>query len=313
MGVCMLDVRKLSLLREVALQGGITAAAHSLGLSPSAVSQQLARLETEAGVPLTSVLGRGIQLTQAALDLVARTEDILALLEEAEADLVEAREGLTGTVRVASFHTFSVTALAETVRALERIAPGVTMKFVELDPEEALVELTARRADIVLVDEYPGLPLPPGRGLVRHLVARESVRAFLPSADAEPATVPWVAEPRASHSFVWMRSICRGAGFEPTVQFESPDFFVHRRLVEQGVAAAFLPHSVSVGLDPSLAIDVTDGARVYRNLYTLVRRGTEHSPIIAACQAAISDAVVKVTGATIGGPEDPPAAHTVQL
>lgn len=293
----MLDVRKLALLREVALQGGVTAAASSLGISPSAVSQQLTRLESETGVPLTIALGRGIQLTQAAHDLVARTEELLALLESAEVALAEARAGLSGTVKLAAFHTFSLTALGSTVRALQRLAPGVEIEFVELDPENALTELSARRADIALVDEYPGLPLPPGRGLVRRLVTREALRAYLPELAADPARVAWAAEPRLSDSFQWMRNVCRSAGFEPNVRFESPDFHVHRRLVEQGLAAAFLPHSVGASLDPSLVADVTGGTPMHRSLYTLVRRGTERSPVIAACQSAISEAVRAATGA----------------
>lgn len=292
----MLDVRKLALLREVALHGGVTAAALSLNISPSAVSQQLTRLESETGVPLTVALGRGIQLTQAAHDLVARTEEVLALLESAEAALTEARAGLSGTVKLAAFHTFSMTALGATVTALQRLAPGVEIEFVELDPEHALTELSARRADIALVDEYPGLPLPPGRGLVRSLVVREAVHAYLPRPDIDPARVAWAAEPRHSDSFVWMRSVCRSAGFEPNVRFESPDFHVHRRLVEQGLAAAFLPQSVGAGLDHSLVTDVTRGKPMHRSLYTLVRRGTERSPAITACQSAIFETTVAAAG-----------------
>ncbi|MHA3683558.1 LysR family transcriptional regulator [Leucobacter sp. HY1908] len=288
----MLDVRKLTLLREVSLRGGVTAAATALNISPSAVSQQLARLEAETGVPLTVALGRGIQLTPAAHELVAHTEEVLAALETAEAALTRAREGLSGTVRIAAFHTFSIAALGESVRALTRMAPGLEVEFVELDPEQAVTELLARRADIALVDEYAGFPLPPTRGIVRSLVMHEKLVAYLPHAGANPAQVPWAAEPTSSDSFSWMRAVCRSAGFEPTVRFVSSDFHVHRLLVEQGLAAAFLPHSVTANLDPSLVIDLGAGEVLERALYTLVRRGTERSPVIAACQSAIAEATV---------------------
>ena len=291
----MLDVRKLTLLREVSLRGGVTAAAAALNISPSAVSQQLARLEAETGVPLTVALGRGIQLTTAAQDLVAHTEEVLAALESAEAALVQAREGLSGTVRIAAFHTFAIATLGESVRALTRIAPGLEVEFVELDPEQAITELLARRADIALVDEYAGFPLPPARGIVRSLVTHERLVAYLPHAGADPARVPWAAEPAGSDSFNWMRAVCRSAGFEPAVRFVSPDFHVHRLLVEQGLAAAFLPHSVTAGLDPALVIDLGGGEVFERALYTLVRRGTERSPVIAACQAAIAEAAAVPT------------------
>lgn len=292
----MLDIRRLTLLREVALRGGVTAAARSLDLSPSAVSQQLSRLESEVGVALTVAFGRGIQLTQAARDLVAHTEEVLATLEIAEAELTAARSGLSGRVRVAAFHTFALTSLGATVVELARTAPDVEIEFVQLDPEEAITELSARRADVVLVDEYPGFPLRPAPGLNRTEIARESVRAYLPRHDSDPATVPWVTEPRQSDAHLWARSICRTAGFEPRVRFESPDLHAHRQLVEHGHAAAFLPHSVAAGLDPRLARSLPSSPQLYRSLYTLVRRGSEHSPAISACQRAIAAVTARVLG-----------------
>ena len=76
----MLDVHKLALLREVALHGSVTAAARSLQMSTSNISQRLSRLEQETGVRLLETVGRGVILTDAAWQLVAQTEDILAAL-----------------------------------------------------------------------------------------------------------------------------------------------------------------------------------------------------------------------------------------
>ena len=69
----MLDVRRLSLLRELSLRGTITAVASALHQTPSSVSQQLALLEKEAGVPLLLKAGRRLQLTPHAELLVAHT------------------------------------------------------------------------------------------------------------------------------------------------------------------------------------------------------------------------------------------------
>jgi DNA-binding transcriptional LysR family regulator len=76
----VLELRRLRLLRELHERGTIAAVADALQFTPSAVSQQLALLEREAGVPLLERSGRGVRLTDPALGLVEHAE---ALLERA--------------------------------------------------------------------------------------------------------------------------------------------------------------------------------------------------------------------------------------
>src|SRR5690625_868315 len=248
----MLDVHKLALLREVALHGSVTAAARWMQMSTSTISRRLSRLQQETGVRLLETAGRGVSLTDAALRLVAQTEDILAALEQAEADLSASRDALAGRVRLVGFHSFALRMLAGVAARLREIAPALNLEFRQLDPEEAIDEVLARRADIAVADEYPGIPLPPTLGLVRTELGREPIRAFLPAAEAEPDQVHWAMEPRHTDSFRWSVATCRKAGFEPRVRFESPDPSVHRQLLERGAAAAFLPSTIAEGVSESL-------------------------------------------------------------
>src|SRR4051812_26904733 len=96
----MLDVRRLRLLRELALRGTIAAVAQALSFSPSAVSQQLAVLEREAGVPLLERTGRRVRLTPAGQNLARHAEAVLQRLEQAAAELVDARHGLAGPLPI---------------------------------------------------------------------------------------------------------------------------------------------------------------------------------------------------------------------
>ena len=66
----MIDLRRLRLLRELAYRDTIAAVATAMNYTPSAVSQQLAILEREAGVPLLERTGRRVRLTAAAWTLV---------------------------------------------------------------------------------------------------------------------------------------------------------------------------------------------------------------------------------------------------
>ena len=83
----MLDVHRLVMLRAVAAEGSIAAAARSLQYTRSAVSQQLTALESEAGARLVDRTGNRIALTQLGAALVAQTERILTELRAAEAML----------------------------------------------------------------------------------------------------------------------------------------------------------------------------------------------------------------------------------
>src|SRR5688500_12047164 len=101
----MLDLRRLRMLRELKERGTIAAVADALRFTPSAVSQQLALLEREAGVPLLERQGRGVRLTDAALVLVGHAEALLDRAALAEADLAAAAGAVTGRGRIAGFQS----------------------------------------------------------------------------------------------------------------------------------------------------------------------------------------------------------------
>src|SRR5215216_973091 len=119
----MLELRRLRLLRELNERDTIAAVADALGFTPSAVSQQLAMLEREAGVRLLQRAGRGVRLTDAALVLVGHAE---ALVERA---------------------------------ALAEEAPQLRCELVEAEPEQALPALALGDVDLVLGDEWEDQPL----------------------------------------------------------------------------------------------------------------------------------------------------------
>jgi DNA-binding transcriptional LysR family regulator len=100
----MIDVRRLRLLFELSHRGTITAVADALAYTPSAVSQQLAALEREAGVPLLERSGRRVVLTPAGAVLTRYAESVFAVLEEASAALAATRTSLTGPLRIGAGH-----------------------------------------------------------------------------------------------------------------------------------------------------------------------------------------------------------------
>ena len=121
----MLDLHRLSLLRELAMRGTVTEVANSLNFAPSTVSAQLARLEKEAGTTLLVSSGRKLMLTTAALGLVEHTDKMLAIMEQATAELAEAETMVAGTVRVSMFQTSALALLPGTLELLRQTHPNI--------------------------------------------------------------------------------------------------------------------------------------------------------------------------------------------
>src|SRR4029450_10876612 len=101
----MLDVRRLRVLREVVARGSFSAAAESLHLSQSAVSQQIAGLEREVGIPLLERTSDGPKLTSAGEALMEHGDAVICRLEEAEREIAQIAGLEGGRLRLASFST----------------------------------------------------------------------------------------------------------------------------------------------------------------------------------------------------------------
>jgi DNA-binding transcriptional LysR family regulator len=104
----MLDVRRMQVLRAVVTSGSVSAAATNLGYTPSAISQQIAALEKEAGVALLERSGRGVRPTAAGVLLTEHAGLIGTRLAEAETALADLRAGVTGRVAVRYFSSAAI-------------------------------------------------------------------------------------------------------------------------------------------------------------------------------------------------------------
>src|SRR4051794_8283761 len=149
----MLDVKRLRVLREVSLRGSFSAAAESLAYTQSAVSQQIAALEREAGTVLVERRARGVHLTEAGHALVAHADVILARLSDAEAEL-EAIAGMRGgRVRIVSFPTAGATIAPRAIARFRERHPGVDVTLEPREPHEGLECVKCGECDIALTVE----------------------------------------------------------------------------------------------------------------------------------------------------------------
>jgi molybdate transport repressor ModE-like protein len=290
----MLDVKRLRILREVAEHGSFSAAADSLHLTQSAVSQQIAALERETGTMLVDRNRGNLRLTDPGEALVCHTEAVMARLEEAERELHEIAGLRGGRVRMASFPTAGATLVIRAVASFRKRYPEVDLTLSEAEPEESIPGLRAADQDLILVYDYESLPLPEERDLERVLLLEERMQLALPKNHplAGDETVPladfaedtWVigTETGAGSCRGNVYMACRAAGFEPSVGFESDDYQVHMSLVAAGMGISLVPELLLTGRHPGITIiDIEPDAPV-RRVWALTRPEESRSPATGA-------------------------------
>ncbi|MGW4928934.1 LysR family transcriptional regulator [Agromyces sp. NPDC004153] len=307
----MLDVRRLRLLVELSRRGTLAAVADALSYSPSSVSQQLGLLEREAGVPLLVQVGRRVQLTPQALVLVEHGKAVLDRLEEAEADVARSLTSVGGTVRIAVFQSAAHAVMPQALTLLAAGHPDLRVEVTEREPEAGLFEVAARDFDLVVAEQYPGHARPRHPELDRVPLASDAIRLAVPSfprveqrpakpdASRNPAPElsstahrPWVMEPAGTASRVWAEQLCRAAGFEPDVRFETADLMAHIRLIRSGNAVGLLPDLVWAGERPSVLLAPLPGDP-HREVFSSARHAAAGRPAVVAVRDALARAAAR--------------------
>ncbi len=291
----MLDLRRVSLLREVHRRGTLHAVARALSYSPSTISQQLSLLEREVGVALLERSGRRVHLTPAGHVLVDGSSALLDDLERLETSLVGTSNEVTGTVRLAVFQSAALGIVPRALSLLAEEYPQLRVEITQREPESALDEVWAREFDLVIAEEYPAHAAPRRHELDRVPLVHDGLKLGVSVGSsihslAEAARSAWVMEPRGTASRHWAEQQCRLAGFEPDVRFETADLQAHIRLVETGHAVALLPDLVWGGAAPRVPLLTLDGDP-HRSVFTATRVSSAARPAIVAVREVLARAV----------------------
>jgi DNA-binding transcriptional LysR family regulator len=259
----MLDVKRLRVLREVALRGSIARAAESLRFTPSAVSQQLAKLEAEAGVPLLERGPRSVSLTTAGWRLVEHAEVVLEQLAEAEAELHELA-GAPPVLRVGANTTAAVSIVPDALLRFAAARPEVEVMVTEADPLVSLARVRVRELDLAIVFEYDHVPLPSDSRVELELLLEEPLRIVLPASHPvarqrvvrllDLADETWIRSTTRSSCNPFTERACRAAGFEPRIRFEFDDYTAMQNLVASGAGVAFAPDLGLTRVNPGVAV-----------------------------------------------------------
>lgn len=297
----MLDLHRLRLLRELHARGTIAAVADALRYTPSAVSQQLAVLEREAGLALLERQGRGVRLTDAALVLVGHAEVLLERSALAESELAAAAAGgVAGRGRIAAFQSVAMRLAIPAMDRLAREAPGLRCELVEAEPEQSLPTLALGDVDLVIADEWQHLPRTRPAGVDMHELSRDPVRVVIgadhPLARRHTKSIP-IAELAAEHwatghpgtgwEDVTNRTCRELGGFDPDIRHRANDSVICLALVARGLAVALLPDLVAAGTYPGVVLrDVAEGP-VHRDIFAATRTTDAARPSVQALLGAV--------------------------
>ena len=302
----MLDVRRLRVLREVAVRGSFSAAADALSFTQSAVSQQIAALEREAGMKLVERGARGVRLTEAGRVLVRHAEAVLARLADAEAEL-EALAGLRGgRVRLGSFPTAGATVAPVAITRFRSLYPDVEISLVPAEPPEAADRLRAGDVDIALTIEAPW-ERPHADGLNRMVLFDDPMYACLPAGHrlaAKPrleltdlAQEEWLLGSTGTcpDCAILLRA-CAAAEFEPTIAFHSDDYLAIQGFVAAGMGVSLIPDLALITVRDDVVIRSLGPRPPVRRIVAATAEGAYRSPAVEAMLDVLVEACASFAG-----------------
>ncbi|MCM2416940.1 LysR family transcriptional regulator [Streptomyces sp. RKAG293] len=290
-----LDPRRLRVLRAVALRGGVMDAAQLLHLSPSAVSQQLAQLEREVGLPLVDRSRRRIGLTPAGHLLAARAERIEQELTEARRELTELSGRVAGPVTIAAFSTAICHLVAPALSAIVEAYPELEPRVVELEGPAALRELRTGGCDMVITEhDGESAEASDGRDLASSPVADDEYRVVTPASWPRPASIrdlagrPWVASPDDTACGRALLRICADNGFTARRDHLCREFPTVLAMVAAGAGAAVVP-TLALGPTPPAPVAVPAVPVVGHRRITALFRRSGPDPVASAVVQALRE------------------------
>lgn len=294
----MIDLAALNALRAVDEHGSVVAAADALAFTPSAISQQIKRLERQAGVALLERVGRGVLLTGAGRRLVDDGNRLLADMERIEADLHAGIDAVTGDIRLTTFSTAMRGIVSPAARLLLDTHPALRLHLAEEEPWDT-VDLVARgRSDVGLVHSWGDVALTVPEHVVGTVVGHDLAEIVLstdhPLAGREVLTPrdlaeePWIATPTGTICREWLERMHDGTGRRPRIAHQAREFDSHLAMVAAGLGIALIPR---LGRSPLPAGVTTVGVRdplPTRTVFAVHRASQASSPAVRAVVEALT-------------------------
>ncbi|WP_329117558.1 LysR family transcriptional regulator [Streptomyces sp. NBC_01465] len=294
----MLDLARLRALHAISVHGSVAAAATALGYTPSAVSQQITKLERETRTTLLERRGRGIALTEEAVQLAATAQELLAIVERAETTLEEQRGEPAGRLSIAAFASSARGLLPGVLAQLAADHPGLTARLSEVDPHLSIGLVARGVVDLAVAHDWDIAPLPTPEGVEQAVIGDDPCDLLVPAAHPlagrksvrreELAGEVWVCQPPGRVCHDWLVRTLRAIGEEPDIAHTAEENHTIVALVAAGLGIAVVPR-LGRGPVPEGAVAVPLDPLPVRRLYALWRTGAARRPAITETVRALQE------------------------
>ena len=293
----MLHLERLQALHAVSTFGSVTGAAGALHLTPSAVSQQLSKLQRDVGQRLIEPYGRGVRLTPAGALLASRAHAILSEVENAESELDRQRAHVFGDLEIAGFATAARAILPQIVARLRKEHQQLRLRVSERQPDEAIRLVVAGHLDIALVNDWMNARLVLPDGVERLLIMNDPVDLAVPADHplAERTSVeltelcsePWITWPHGAICHEWLTQTLRHHGLTPEVTHTAEEHQTQLAMVAAGLGIAVMPR---LGRGPTDGVAIISLKPTFsRQVYAVWRTLATERPAIAVTVSAVHD------------------------
>lgn len=279
----MLDPRRLALLAEVIDRGSLSAAAVALDYTPSAVSQQIKRLEQESGMPLLVRHTRGVTPTEAGELLAAHARRARRRQRAAESELDQIRGLRRGTLSVGTYPTAAGSLLPPAIRLFRERHPDVRLTVHSAQFEKLSVMLEEGRFGLSLLWDYGWRRVDESLFTLTHLLDDPTVLIVSSThrlADrrtthmSELAAEEWIIRGYDHPVGEVLDRSCRAVGFEPQIAFQANDYQEAQAMVGAGLGIALVPRTALTVMHPDVRfLSLGDSAPTRRILAAQRRHG----------------------------------------
>jgi DNA-binding transcriptional LysR family regulator len=297
-----LDLTKLRTLIQIRTAGSMTAAAAALGYTTGAVSQQMAALQRSVQTELFTQVGRRVQLTDAGHLLADHAVDLLALARRTEQALAGLPGRPQGRVLVGVFGTAAAALLPRAVARIRQQSPGVRLRSVEVDVDDATASVAAGRVDLAFGVDYPQAPVPRAGDVALAVLGSEAFALAVGAGRSAPprqaslrdfADDAWILPPEHTSYGRAVRMACRRLDFEPRVEHTVTDTASTLSLVAAGLGVAPVTDlMLTLRREGLVTVPLTD--RVERTLVLAHRRKPAPQPAVRAVIDAVRDSMAPV-------------------
>jgi LysR family transcriptional regulator, transcription activator of glutamate synthase operon len=239
-----MELLQLRYFQTVARLEHMTQAAAELGIAQPALSQTIARLEAELGVPLFERMGRGIRLSQFGTAYARRVERIFLELAQGQREIAAIADGTEGEVELAL--SVATQLLPDLLSGFRHEHPAIRFRLSQHDVTTMAQQLARGTYDLCITS-----PPLQQTGIVSIPLLTEDILLAVPNwhplAECSSIRLQEVSEQaficlKPEHSLRQLTdSFCQQAGFRPQIVFESDEPSTIRGLIRAGLGIAFVP------------------------------------------------------------------------